>query len=305
MSGQAWLWIFFNLFVVGMLVLDLGVFHRTSHHVKLKEAMIWSAIWITLALAFMGLIHYWKGPQSSLEFFTGYILEKSLSVDNLFVFLLIFSYFRVSPHHQHKVLFWGILGALIMRAFFIAVGVTLLHRFHWLFFIFGGFLVVTGIKMAFERDKEIHPERNFLLQLVRKVVPVTRDYEGDHFFVRRETKLYATPLFIVLLVVETTDLIFAVDSIPAVLAVTVDPFIVYSSNVFAILGLRALYFALSGVMQLFHHLHYGLAAILAFVGVKMIIQDWYPIPLGIALSLIAMILALSIAASIRWPKKEE
>ncbi|MBI4532089.1 MAG: TerC family protein [Candidatus Latescibacteria bacterium] len=298
-------WVGFNIFVLAMLAVDLGVFHRKAHVVKIKEALIWSAVWIALALLFNVGIYVWRGPETALAFLTGYLIEKSLSVDNIFVFILIFSYFRIPPLYQHKVLFWGILGALIMRAIFIATGVTLIQKFHWIIYIFGAFLILTGIKMALQKDKEIHPERNPVLRLFRRFMLVTDHYEDGKFFVKREGRSFATPLFIVLLLVETTDLIFAVDSIPAILAITLDPFIVYTSNVFAILGLRALYFALAGIMQLFHYLHYGLSAILVFVGVKMLLADIYKIPIGIALGVVAGILFLSVIVSIARPRKGE
>ena len=305
MSHQLLLWSIFNLFVVAMLALDLGVFHRKAHEVRIREALFWSAFWIALSLLFNLGVYVWRGSETALEFLTGYLLEKSLSVDNIFVFLMIFTYFRVPYIHQHKVLFWGILGALIMRALFILVGITLIQKFHWVIYIMGAFLIVTGVKMATQRDEEIHPERNPVLRLVRRFVPVTQDYEGGSFFVRRGGRLLATPLFIVVLVVETTDVVFAVDSIPAILAITLDPFIVYTSNVFAILGLRALYFALAGVMQLFHYLPYGLSFILAFVGVKMLLVDIYRVPIGIALGTVAAVLAISVVASIFFPPKPE
>ena len=304
-SDQILLWIAFNFFVLAMLALDLGVFHRKAHIIRIKEALGWSAFWIALALLFNVGIYFWRGPQTALEFLTGYLLEKSLSVDNIFVFLLIFSYFRVPAISQHKVLFWGILGALIMRAIFIAAGVTLISKFHWLIYVFGAFLIFTGIKLALQKGKEIHPERNPVIKLFRRYMPVTGDYEESKFFVRRAGRVLATPLFIVLLVVETTDIIFAVDSIPAILAITPDPFIVYTSNVFAILGLRALYFALAGIMQLFHYLHYGLSAILIFVGVKMLLADVYKVPIGIALGVVAGILLVSVIASVVRSRKVE
>jgi tellurite resistance protein TerC len=305
MANQVVLWVVFNLFVVAMLVLDLGVFHRKVHEVRIKEALLWSAFWIALALLFNLGVYFWRGPVTALEFLTGYLLEKSLSVDNLFVFLLIFTYFRVPPLHQHKVLFWGILGALIMRAIFILTGVALIEKFHWIIYVFGAFLIFTGIKMVSRQEEEIHPERNPVLRLFRRLMPVTENYEGGRFFVKHGGRLMATPLFIVVLVVETTDVVFAVDSIPAILAITLDPFIVYTSNVFAILGLRALYFALAGVMQLFHYLSYGLAAVLVFVGMKMLLADIYKIPIGIALGVVAGVLALSVIASIIWPPPPE
>lgn len=299
-----WPWILFNLFVLAMLALDLGVFHRKAHVVRLKEALGWSVVWICLALLFNLLIYFWLGPETALQFLAGYVIEKSLSVDNLFVFLLIFSYFSVPSIYQHKILFWGILGALIMRAIFIAAGITLIEKFHWMIYLFGGFLIITGIKMAFQKDKELHPEANPVLRLFRRFVPVTSEYHESRFWVIKEGKRWATPLFVVLLLVETTDVIFAVDSIPAILAVTRDPFIVYTSNVFAILGLRALYFALAGIMQLFHYLHYGLSLILVFVGTKMLISDIYKVPIGIALVVIAGILIVSVVASILRPRPE-
>ena len=305
MSNQILLWVGFNIFVLAMLALDLGIFHRRAHIVGIKEALIWSAIWIILALTFNLGIYFWRGPETALEFLTGYLIEKSLSVDNLFVFLMIFSYFNVDSLYQHKVLFWGILGALITRAIFIATGITLIQNFHWVIYVFGAFLILTGIRMAIRKEKKIHPERNPLLKLFRRFMPVTEKYEGEKFFLKRGGRYFATPLFIVLLIVETTDIIFAADSIPAILAITLDPFIVYTSNVFAILGLRALYFALAGMMRLFHHLHYGLSAVLIFVGTKMILADIYKIRVSLALSLIAVILLISIIASMIHPQKEK
>ena len=299
--NMIWFWVGFNVFVLAMLALDLGVFHRKSHEVRFKEAMAWTGVWVVLALIFNAAVYYWWGAQAGLEFLTGYLIEKSLSIDNVFVFLLIFSYFKVPSKYQHEVLFWGILGALIFRASFIAVGITLLEHFHWLVYVFGAFLVFTGVKLALEKDKEIHPERNPVLRLFRRIMPVTEQYEEGKFFVRKNGRTWATPLFVVLLVIETTDVIFAIDSIPAILAITKDPFIVYTSNVFAILGLRALYFALAGIMRLFHHLHYGLAVILGFVGIKMILSDIYKIPIVVSLGFILSALALSIIASLLWP----
>ena len=298
MGSKIVLWVVFNIFVLGMLALDLGIFHRKAHVIKIKEALVWSAVWITLALLFNLGIYLWRGPETALEFLTGYLIEKSLSVDNIFVFLLIFSYFGVPPLYQHKVLFWGILGALIMRAVFIAAGITLIEKFHWTIYIFGAFLILIGAKMALQKERKIHPERNPILRLFRRWVPVAEDYAAGRFLVKRAGHYLATPLFIVLIVVETTDIIFAVDSIPAILAITLDPFIVYTSNVFAILGLRALYFALAGIMELFHHLHYGLSAVLVFVGIKMLIGDIYKIPVSIALSVVAGILFISVIASV-------
>ena len=294
-------WILFNLFVLAMLVLDLGVFHRRSHTVRFREALAWSALWIGLAAMFAILIFFWHGRTSSLEFVTGYVIELSLSVDNLFIFLLIFRYFQVPPVHQHKVLFWGILGALIMRGVFILAGVGLIQRFHWIVYVFGAFLVYSGVKLFLQDKAEIHPEKNPVLGLLRRWIPVTKDYEGNKFFIRRPG-LYATPLFVVLLIVETTDLIFAVDSIPAILAISRDSFIVYTSNVFAILGLRSMYFALAGMMEMFRYLHYGLSIVLIFVGSKMLISRYYEIPTELALATVAGILLLSVAASLLKPK---
>jgi tellurite resistance protein TerC len=300
MSDQVVVWIGFNLFVLAMLALDLGVFHRQAHAVTMREALVWSAVWVALALLFNVGVYFWRGPEPALDFLTGYLIEKSLSVDNIFVFLLIFSAFRVPPQYQHTVLFWGIVGALLMRALFIAIGVTLIQAFHWVVYVFGAFLLLTGVKMALQREEhEIDLERHLVLRLLRRFLPITERYEGGKFFVKRAGRILATPLFVVLLVVETTDVIFAVDSIPAILAITVDPFIVYTSNVFAILGLRALYFALAGLAHRFRFLRYGLAAILAFVGVKMLLVDVYKIPIGIALGVVAGILLLSVLASLR------
>jgi tellurite resistance protein TerC len=298
MEQQLWLWVGFNVFVLGMLALDLGVFHRQSHEVSIREALMWSAVWVALALAFNAGVYYFRGPEAGIEFLAGYLIEKALSVDNIFVFLLIFSYFRVPPQYQHKVLFWGIIGALVMRAVFIALGVALIRQFHWVIYVFGAFLVYTGIRIAREKEKEIHPEQNPVVRLFRRLMPVTGEYHGDSFFVREGARRAATPLFIALLVVETTDVIFAVDSIPAILAITDDAFIVYTSNVFAILGLRALYFALAGLMQMFHYLHYGLAAILVFVGAKMLLADVYKLPVAAALGVVAGILLVSVIASL-------
>ncbi len=285
-----------------MLVLDLGVFHRRSHTVKFREAMLWSVAWIALAGIFATVIFFWHGRTPMLEFVTGYVIELSLSVDNLFVFLLIFRFFQVPPDHQHKVLFWGILGALVMRAIFIVAGVGLIQRFHWIIYVFGALLVYSGVKLFFQNEAEIHPEKNPVLRVFRRWVPVTKDFEGNKFFVRRPG-LYATPLFVVLLVVETTDLLFAVDSIPAILAITRDAFIVYTSNVFAIMGLRSMYFALAGMMEMFRYLHYGLALVLVFVGAKMLVSHYVDIPTHLALAGVAGVLSISVIASIANPKK--
>ena len=302
---QNYLWVLFGVVVLGLLALDLGVFHRKSHTVKMREALTWSAVWISLALVFHLFVYYTRGPVPAMEFLTGYLVEEALSVDNLFVFLMIFSYFRVPAEYQHKVLFWGIMGALFMRAGFIIAGIALIQMFHWVIYIFGVFLIITGIKMVTSKDEEINPERNPVLRLFRRIMPVTEHYEKDRFFVRRDVRLFATPLFVVLLMVETTDVIFAVDSIPAILGITTDPFIVYTSNVFAILGLRSIYFALAGLMQIFHYLNYGLCLILVFVGTKMLIAEFYKVPVILALGVIIGVLLLSILASLIWPQKEK
>jgi tellurite resistance protein TerC len=288
-----------------MLVLDLTIFHGKDQKEGIRDALIWTGIWIALALVFgIGVYHY-LGPQTALDYYTGYLIEKSLSVDNIFVFLLVFTYFEVPPEYQHKVLFWGIFGALVMRFLFIFTGIALIERFHWIIYVFGIFLVFTGIKLALDKDKEVHPERNPVLKLVRRFFPTTKNYHGSQFFIRKMGKLIATPLFVVLVVIETTDVVFALDSIPAILAITRDEFIVYSSNAFAILGLRALYFALSGIMRLFHYLHYGLSLILVFVGIKMLISDFYHIPTPFALGFIGITLIASVVASMLDPKEPE
>ncbi len=307
-------WIVFNVFVLAMLALDLGVFHRDKHEVGFREAMGWTAVWVGMAGVFALLIYFFghtivggarPNSQLSLEFLTGYVIEQSLSVDNLFVFLLIFRYFSVPTEYQRDVLFWGVIGALIMRAIFIATGVTLLNRFHWIIYIFGAILIYSGVKLLRQHGADIHPESNPLLRLFRKVFRVTKNYEGGKFFIRRGGLRYATPLALVLIVVETTDLLFAVDSIPAVLAVTREPFIVYTSNVFAIMGLRSLFFALSGMLDLFHFLHYGLSVILIVIGLKMLASNYVEIPIGVALGTVAGILVLSVVLSLVFPKKEQ
>jgi len=297
-------WILFNLFVLAMLALDLGVFQRRGHIVKFREAVIWSLVWIALALIFAVIVFFWHGRAESLEFITGYVIELSLSVDNLFVFLLIFRYFHVPRPDQHKVLFWGIVGALVMRAVFILLGVTLIQRFHWIIYVFGALLVYSGIKLLSSEEKEIQPEKNPVLRLLRRWIPVSDRYEQGKFFVRRP-KLYATPLFVVLIVIETTDLIFAMDSIPAVLAITLNAFIVYTSNIFAILGLRSMYFALAGMMEIFHYLHYGLSLVLIFIGGKMLISHYYEISTPVSLAVVAGLLITSVGASLAFPKKAE
>jgi tellurite resistance protein TerC len=304
MSDSFILWTAFNAFVLAMLALDLGVFHRKSHEVGVKEALTWTSVWIALAMIFNVFIYYYFDKEKAVEFFTGYLIEKSLSIDNIFVMIMIFSYFSVPATYQHKVLFWGILGALVMRVVFILVGVELIHNFHWLIYIFGGFLVFTGIRMFSSSEAKIEPEKNPLVKLARKMFRFTSDYEGDRFFVRRGPELWATPLFLVVILIEATDLIFAVDSIPAILAISDDSFIVYTSNVFAILGLRSLYFALAGIEKYFRYLKYGLAAILVFVGVKMCTTDLYKIPVYVSLIVIAVILIVAMLASVAVQKRE-
>jgi tellurite resistance protein TerC len=315
MEESIWLWVGFNVFVLFLLALDLGVFHRKAHAVSMKEALIWSIVWITLSLLFNLVIYlYWDvmvpnssytNGEAALAFLTGYLIEKSLSVDNIFVFILIFSYFAVPAAYQHRVLFWGILGALIMRGTLILVGSVLLETFHWIIYVFGAFLIFTGIRMARQQDEELNPDENPVVKFFRRFVPVTENYEDDKFFVRRAGRIFATPLFLVLLVVESTDLVFAVDSIPAIFAVTRDPFIVYTSNVCAILGLRALYFLLANVMHQFEYLKLGLAVVLTFVGVKMLLIDIYKIPVAVSLGVIASVLTISIVASLMKNRRDE
>lgn len=314
MEQSTLMWILFNAFVLLMLALDLGVFHRKAHVVKMKEALTWTTVWIVLAICFNILIYFywdWMAPgseysnkEAALAFLTGYLIEKSLSVDNVFVFLMVFTYFQVPGLYQHKILFWGILGALVMRAIFIFAGVALITKFHWTIYLFGALLIFTGIKMITQKDKKLEPEKNPVIKAFRKMFPVTDKYFGDHFFEKIDGRRVATPMFVMLLFIETTDLIFAVDSIPAILAITSNPFIVYTSNVFAILGLRALYFALAGIMNLFHYLSYGLSVILIFVGGKMMLVDFFKIPVEISLMVVMGILVLSVLASKFFPPKE-
>lgn len=304
MLNTALPWICFNLFVIAALVLDLGVFSRKQHVIGYKEALIRCAVWVALAMLFCFGIYWFKGSETALNFLTGYVIEQSLSVDNLFVFLSIFSYFAVEKKYLHRVLFWGILGAIVLRAIFIFAGVILITNFHWIIYVFGALLIFAAFKLAFGMEGEVHPEKNPVLILFRKIMPVTSDYHGDSFFVKIKARYWATPLFIVLLMVETTDVVFAIDSVPAILAITTDPFIVYTSNVFAILGLRSLYFALERMMVLFHYLQYGLAALLFFIGMKMLLSNVITIPIGVALGVIVAILATSVVASVLFPKKE-
>ena len=303
MEINIWFWVIFNAFVLVMLALDLGVFHKKLHVVSVKEALIWSGIWIFLALCFNGFIYFMFGETKALEFFTGYVIEKALSVDNIFVFVLIFTYFHIPAIYQHKVLFWGIIGALIMRVIFIFAGVALLEKFHWTIYIFGAFLIFTGIKMLFDKDKKIEPDKNPVIKFFKKIIPTTNELHGDKFFIKQNQKNYATPLFIVLIMIEITDLIFAVDSIPAILAVTQDHFIVYTSNVFAILGLRSLYFALANIIDRFKYLAVGLALILVFVGTKMVIIDFYKIPINLSLLVIFLVLFTSVIVSMIKTRK--
>ena len=296
--GTPLLWIAFHLFVFLMLALDLGVFHRRAHSIGLREAAGWSVVWVVVSLVFNAwlLAEYGRGP--ALEFFTGYLIEKSLSVDNIFVFALLFQYFAVEQRYQHRILFWGILGALVMRGVMIAAGVALINRFHWVIYLFGAFLVYTGAKMLFHKAEDIHPENNPVFRWARKFLPMTKTYEGQKFFVRQDGLWRATPLFLVLLVVETTDLAFAVDSIPAIFAITRDPFIVYTSNVFAILGLRAFYFLLAGILPYFRYLGTGLSMVLMFIGLKMLGEKWIAIPTNVSLAIVGAVLGFAVVASV-------
>lgn len=303
MEINNWVWAGFLAFVMIMLALDLGVFNRKHKEISIKAALGWSAIWISIALLFNAGIYHFLGKQKALEFLTGYVIEKSLSIDNIFVFIMVFGYFNIPTKYQHKVLFWGILGALLMRAIFIFAGVALITKFHWIIYIFGAFLIFTGIKMLLQDEQPLEPDKNPLVRLFKKFMSVTDELHNENFFVRIANKNYATPLFIVLLLIEFTDLIFAVDSIPAILAITNDTFIVFTSNVFAILGLRSLYFALAGITQYFRFLKYGLSIILVFVGVKMCIVDFYKIPILISLFTIIGIIVISMLASILIKKK--
>jgi tellurite resistance protein TerC len=298
-------WILFNAFVLLMLALDLGVFHRKTHEVSVKEALTWTLVWVFLAMVFNAIVFFWKGQQQALEFFTGYLVEKALSVDNIFVFIMIFTYFQIPTKYQHKILFWGILGALVLRVIFIFAGVALIEKFHYTIYFLGALLIYTGYKMFFHNDATIDPEKNPAIRFFRKFMPVTPQLHGSKFFVRIEKKNYATPLFLVLILIETSDLIFAVDSIPAILAITQDQFIVFTSNVFAIMGLRSLYFALAGVIHRFWLLSYGLAVVLIFVGVKMLLVDVYKIPIEWSLVFIAFVITASIIISLKIPEKSQ
>lgn len=303
--GTPLLWGLFLAFILGMLALDLGVFHRREHQVGTREATIWTLVWIALSLAFNLWVYLEFGPTKGLEFLTGYVIEKALSVDNIFVFIVIFRYFAVRPEYQHRVLFWGILGALVLRGIFIAAGTALITRFDWIILVFGAFLVYTGFKILRAHETEVHPEKNPILKLFRRFVPMTSDYHGKHFFVREGGRLLATPLLLVLVVVEATDVVFAVDSIPAIFGITNDPFIVFTSNIFAILGLRALYFLLAGLMHKFRYLSFGLGLVLVFIGVKMLIHDWVHIPIAVSLGVVAFLLGGSVLLSLLRPAPPE
>jgi tellurite resistance protein TerC len=297
-------WVLFNLFVLLMLALDLGVFHRKAHAIRPREAAIWSVVWVTLALCFNYWIYLTAGKEVGLEFLTGYLLEKSLSVDNIFVIVMIFAYFRVPAALQHRVLFWGVMGALILRGTFIGLGAYVLHRWHWVFYIFGALLVVTGIKMAFKKEDETDLSENAVVRLARRLIPITPDYRGNHFMVREAGRWLGTPLLLVVLLVEFSDLLFAIDSIPAIFAITDDTFIVYTSNVFAILGLRSMFFLLAAIVDRFVYLKYGLAAVLVFIGVKMLIADFYKISTGASLAVLALLIGGAVAASLLWGPKQ-
>ena len=301
-ATNIWFWVGFIAFVLAMLALDLGVFNKTPHVVKAKEAAAWTGVWVGLALLFAAGLAYFADHQTALTFLTGYVIEESLSVDNIFVIVLIFQYFAVPAQYQHRVLFWGILGALLMRGLFIGVGAVLLARFEWIIYVFGALLVITGIRMAVKQDEEFDGEQNGVVRFVRRLVPLTTTYHGKHFFAVENGRRLATPLLLVLVLVETTDLIFAIDSIPAIFGITRDPFLVFTSNIFAVLGLRSLFFLLASVVAKFHLLRYGLAMILTFVGAKMILEPWIHIPILLSLGIVVSVLAATIAASLRWPQ---
>ena len=305
MENTPLFWLAFTAFVITLLLLDLLVFNRKAHEIRLREALGWSVFWVVLSLGFNYVVYRTMGPQAGLQWLTGYLVEKALSVDNLFVFLLIFSYFKVPGQYQHRVLFWGVLGALVLRAVFILAGAALLARFHFLVYLLGAFLMYTGVRMGLSGDApEIDPENNPVVRFLSRHLPITRQMEGGSFFVKKDGVRFATPLFVVLVMVETTDVVFAADSIPAILAITRDTFVVFTSNVFALLGLRAMYFALASMMRLFHYLHYGLALILVFIGAKILLESFLPIPMPIALGVVGGLLVLSTLASVIWPKKE-
>jgi tellurite resistance protein TerC len=304
-ATNIWFWIGFIVFVLAMLTLDLGVFNKTPHVVKAKEAAMWTGVWVALALLFAAGLGYFVDRQTALTFLTGYVIEESLSVDNIFVIVLIFQYFAVPAKYQHRVLFWGILGALIMRGLFIGVGAALLARFEWIIYLFGAILVITGIRMAVKQDEEFDGEQNPVVKFVRRFLPVSHDFHGKHFFTVENGKRVATPLLLVLVLVEATDLIFAIDSIPAIFGITRDPFIVFTSNIFAVMGLRSLFFLLASVVTKFHLLKYGLAVILTFVGAKMLLEHWIHIPILLSLGVVVAVLALSIIGSLVWPQARQ
>jgi tellurite resistance protein TerC len=305
MTEPIWAWGVFLLVVIAMLMVDLGVFHRKAHVLSMREATIWSIVWVVVALVFNAIVWVWLGHQKALEFFTGYLVEKALSADNIFVFAVLFNYFAVPPEYRHRVLFWGVLGAIVFRLTFILAGTALLKKFHWVVYIFGIIVIVSGIKLLMRKDEEIDPERNPVLRLARRFLPITPNYHGQKFFVRLNGKFMATPLALVLLVVESTDIVFAIDSIPAIFAITRDPFIVFTSNVCAILGLRALYFLLEGMIRLFRYLDEGLAVILVFIGIKMLVSEFYKIPTWVALGFVAAVLAITIALSLMAEPREQ
>jgi tellurite resistance protein TerC len=306
MENTPLFWILFNLFVIGLLLLDLLVFNRRAHAIQLKEALGWSAFWVALSLCFNYFVYHTMGHEAGVQWLTGYLVEKALSVDNLFVFLLIFTYFKVPAEYQHRILFWGVLGALLLRGIFILAGAALLAKFHFLLYVLGAFLVYTGVRMGLSSssEPEIDPENNPIVRFLGRHLPISRQLDGGKFFTKREGVRFATPLLVVLVLIETTDVVFAADSIPAILAISRDTFVVYTSNVFALLGLRALYFALASLMQLFHYLHYGLALILIFIGAKLLLEDVYPLPMPVALGAVGVLLLGSIGASLLWPKKQ-
>jgi tellurite resistance protein TerC len=299
------LWTIFSVFVLGMLALDLGVFNRKAHEVHFREALTWSFVWVALSMLFNGWIYVQFGRQKALEFLTGYVIEKALSVDNIFVFVILFASFAVPKIYQHRVLFWGVIGAIVMRAVFIGLGAALVARFHWIMYVFGAILIFTGIRLMVAGDAEPHPERNPIYRFARRFIPAVPEYHGKRFLTRIDGRWFATPLLLVLIAIEATDVVFAVDSIPAIFAITGDPFIVYTSNIFAILGLRAMYFLLAGVIDRFHLLKIGLAVVLLFVGVKMVVAEWLEIPIGVSLGVIGGVLAVSVIASLIWPKPVE
>lgn len=298
MNGESLLWLAFGVVVLLMMAIDLGVFNRKAHEIGFREALIWSIVWTIVALVFNGAVFLYVGPERGLEFFTGYVIERALSFDNLFVFVLIFSYFGVPRHYHHRALFWGVVGALVTRAVFIAAGVALIERFEWILYVFGAILVYSGWKMLREKDVEVHPDRNLVIRAARTLFPVTSDFSGGKFFIRKEGILFLTPLFLVILTIETTDIVFAVDSIPAVFGVTHDPFIAFTSNIFAILGLRASYFLLESILKTFKYLSHGLSVVLIFIGLKMLVADFVHIPIGTSLAIVIAVLAVAIVASL-------